>query len=177
MTLVVRHDRDTRSMANALRAEVRALDPKLPVSEVQTLRAVADRAVAQPRLTAGLVGAFATLALAVAMTGLYGVIALLVARRRQEIGVRLALGAQTRSILAMVLRRGFGLAALGAGIGVVGAMWLTRALQGMLYGVTTLDPVTYAAVPAILLGVAIIACIVPARRAAALDPVTALRDD
>lgn len=177
MTFVVRGSRDNASMSSALRGVIREMDPSLPVSEMQTLQAVADNALARPRLSAILVTVFAAVALAVAATGLYGVIALLVSRRRQEIGVRIALGAQTGTILTMVLRRGVQLAAIGVVTGMVGSFWVTRVLQGMLYGVTTLDPVTYAVVPLILFTIAILACLVPARRAAALDPLVALRED
>ncbi|MDA1082673.1 MAG: FtsX-like permease family protein [Gemmatimonadetes bacterium] len=177
MTFVVRGGRDTETMASALRGVIRAMDPSLPISDVQTLQAVAGRARARPRLSAMMVGVFAVIALAVATTGLYGVIALLVSRRRQEIGVRIALGAQTGTILAMVLRKGIWLATIGTVIGVAGSFWVTRLLQGMLYGVTTLDPVTYVVVPLILLGVATLACLVPARSAAALDPLVALREE
>ncbi len=177
MSIVVRSDRDTRTMAAALRATIRELDPNLPVAEVRTLRDVANQALATPRLATWLLGAFATIAILLAAIGLYGVVALLVARRRQEIGVRMALGAQAGSILRMVIGRGFRLAGMGALIGVTGAFFLTRLLQGMLYGVTRLDPVTFVVVPAFFALVVVLACLIPARRAAALDPLIALRED
>jgi putative ABC transport system permease protein len=177
MSLVVRSNRDTRTMATAIRAAIREMDPNLPVADLRTMRDVTDQALARPRLSAMLLGAFAAIALTLATTGLYGVIALLVAKRRQEIGVRMALGAQTGLILRMVLGQGFRLAGIGTAIGIAGAIALTSLLQGMLYGVTRLDPLTYVAVPAFFFAVTAAACLIPARRAAALDPLIALRED
>jgi putative ABC transport system permease protein len=177
MSVVLRSDRDTRTLAQSLRATIREMDPNLPISELRTLREVTNHALATPRLATWLLGSFAVIAIVLAATGLYGVVALLVARRRQEIGVRMALGAQASSILRMVIGRGMRLAGVGALIGVGGALFLTRLLQGMLYGVTRLDPLTFIVVPAFFAGIVVLACLIPARRAAALDPLIALRED
>jgi putative ABC transport system permease protein len=122
-----------------------------------------------------LLGLFAGVALALAGVGLYGLIAYSVARRTHEIGVRMALGAQRRDILGLVVRQGLRLAAVGLAAGLAGALALTRLLAGLVYGVSTTDPLTYAALSLFLLLVALLACLVPARRAAKVDPLVALR--
>jgi predicted permease len=183
MSFVVRTTRnrgrahDPRALVGHVRRAVHALDPKLPISDVQTLEQVAGDSLARPRFTTTLLGVFAALALTLATIGIYGVVSLLVTRRRQEIGIRMALGARRGSILQMVLRRGMVLAAVGLVIGLTGALWLTGALTSLLYGVTRFDPLTFAAAPALLAGVALLACVVPAARAAAVNPVIALRDE
>jgi ABC-type antimicrobial peptide transport system permease subunit len=124
-----------------------------------------------------LVGAFAVSALALALVGLFGVVSYSVAQRTQELGVRVALGAQRRDIMSLILRRGTGLAAVGVALGLLGAAWLTRFLGSLLYGVMPLDAVTYGAV-ALLLGLsAILATLGPARRATRVDPMMALRSE
>jgi ABC-type antimicrobial peptide transport system permease subunit len=177
MTLVVRTTGDPRALVAHVRRTVHALDPNIPLADVRTLQRVADDSLAQPRFTTTLLGLFAALALTLATIGIYGVISLLVTRRRQEIGIRMALGARRGSILQMVLKRGLGLAATGLAIGLVGALWLTGALTTLLYGVTRFDPVTFATAPALLGAVALLACVVPAVRAARVNPVVALREE
>jgi putative ABC transport system permease protein len=177
MTLIVRAEGDPRALVDRVRRTVRALDPNLPVADVRTLRQVADDSLARPRFTTTLLGVFAALALTLATIGIYGVVSLLVTRRRQEIGIRMALGARRGSILQMVLKRGLVLTVIGLAVGLVGALWLTGALTGLLYGVTRFDPLTFAAAPAMLAGVALLACVVPAMRAAAVNPVIALREE
>jgi len=142
---------------------------------MRALDEIASRAVSTPRFAASLLGAFALLALALAVVGVYGTVSLFVAQRGREIGVRLALGAEPREIIRLVLRQGLALAAMGAVIGLVAASLAARALTSWLYGVAPLDPVTFAAVPVVLGLATLAACIVPARRGAALDPITALR--
>ncbi len=128
-----------------------------------------------PRLTANLLGLFALLALAIAATGIGGVMALAVGQRKHEIGVRMAIGARPGEILRMILEQGMALAVVGIAIGLLGAVWLTRLLQQLLFEVTPTDPLTYLGV-AVLLGLAaLLACYVPARRAARVDPIVALR--
>jgi putative ABC transport system permease protein len=156
---------------------VRALDPRLPIADVRSLQRVADDSLSQPRFTTMLLTLFALLALTLAAIGIYGVISLLVARRRQEIGIRLALGARRRVILQMVVGRGMLLVAIGVAIGLAGAAWLTRVLGGLLYGVTRFDPLTFVTAPALLAGVALVACLLPAVRAAAVDPAITLREE
>jgi predicted permease len=175
MTIVLKTSGNPLAQAAAARAAVRALDPSLPVAEVRTMAEVTARALAQPRFVAFMLAAFAGLALALAALGLYGVITFLVSRRTQEIGIRMALGATQRAIVRQVLGEGVALAALGVTGGLIGAFWLTRFLSGQLYGVQRLDPLTFVVVPAVLLLVAVSATWLPARRAAAGSPLTALR--
>jgi putative ABC transport system permease protein len=178
MTFVVRTaGGDPRALVGHIRRTVRTLDPNIAVADVRTLARVAGDSLARPRFTTTLLGLFAALALTLATIGIYGVVSLLVARRRQEIGIRMALGARRGSILQMVLRRGMVLAAIGLVIGLTGALWLTGALTSLLYGVTRFDPLTFAVAPALLASVAVLACVVPAVRAASVNPVIALREE
>jgi ABC-type antimicrobial peptide transport system permease subunit len=142
-----------------------------------TLEQVTGDALSQARFTALLLGLFAALALTLATIGVYGVISLLVARRRREIGIRLALGARPAWILGMVVGRGMTLTAFGVITGVVAAAALTRVVANLLYGVTRLDPLTFAAVPVALTSVALLACVIPARRAARVSPNRRFREE
>ena len=145
------------------------------MSNVRTLEQDITRSVETKRQTLTLLGLFAAVALGLAALGLYGVLAHAVARRRQEIGIRMALGAQRKDVLRLILRNGMKLTLLGVGLGLMGAFALTRVLRNQLYQVATTDPGTFAAV-ALLLGlVAFFACLIPARRAAKVDPMVALR--
>ena len=177
MTFVIRTAGDPLAALGYVRQTVRSLDPSLPIADVRTLDAVASDALAQPRFTTLLLGLLAALALALATVGIYGVIALLVTRRRQEIGIRIALGARPASILGMVVRRGMALAGIGVAGGLVAAFLLTRLLASLLYGVTRFDVATFALVPALLASVALVACLIPAARAARVDPIVALREE
>jgi putative ABC transport system permease protein len=177
MTLVIHTVGDPLAAAGYVREAVRALDRNLPIADVRTLQRVADDALSQARFTTMLLGLFAGLALTLATIGIYGVISLLVTRRRQEIGIRMALGARKASILQMVVKRGMVLAAIGVALGVTGAIWITRVLTALLYGVGQFDPLTFAAAPVVLATVALAACLIPAVRAAAVDPVVALREE
>jgi putative ABC transport system permease protein len=177
MTLVLRTIGDPRNLAGPARALVSRLDPQLPVSDVQTLSDVLGRAVARPRFTTTLLGVFAALALLLAAVGIYGVIAYTVARRTHEIGVRLTLGAGRRDVVGMVVAQGVAPAAGGVALGVVIALLSTRVLAGLVYGVGTLDPATFVTVPLALLAVALVSSWIPARRAAAVDPVDSLRTE
>ena len=175
MTVVVRASSAPMALANALRAEVRALDKDLPVSKVRTMETVRADSIAQPRFRALLIVLFGAVALALATIGIYGVMAHSVARRTHEIGVRMALGAQTTDVLKLVLRQGVRLAVTGLLFGLGGAFALMRLVSGLLYGVSATDPLTFAIVPALLFAVAALACWIPARRAAKVDPMVALR--
>jgi putative ABC transport system permease protein len=175
MTLVVKTNGNPLGFAGALREAVRGIDRNLPVSDIRAMEAVAADALSQPRFVTFLLGVFAAIALALAAIGIYGTVSLLVAERTQEMGIRLALGAERSSILRMVLGQGLALTVAGLGLGLTGAIFLTRTLAGLVYGVGTLDPLTFAAVPAILCIVALLACLVPAVRAASVDPITTLR--
>ena len=175
MTLVVKTEGDPLAAAGAVRDAVRAIDRNLPVSDIATMHAVAASALAQPRFVTFLLALFAATALTLAAIGIYGTISLLVSERMPEMGIRLALGADRPTILRLVLGQGVVLTAIGLAAGVAGAVVLTRTLSGLVYGVGTLDPVTFIAVPAMLSVIALLACIVPARRAASVDPITTLR--
>jgi putative ABC transport system permease protein len=175
MNIVVRTQADAASMAGALRRALKDLDPALALFNVQTMDALLDAQVAQPRLTASLVGLFALVALLLATIGLYGVLAFVVAQRTREIGVRMALGARPREVLTLVLRNGAWLAAIGLAIGAAGAAALGRFMSSQLYGIDPRDPLTYAAVSTLLMAVALLASGIPALRATRVDPVVALR--
>jgi putative ABC transport system permease protein len=177
LTYVIRTSGDPLGVLGYLRQTVRSLDPTLPIADVQTLEKVMANSLSQARFTTTLLGLFAALALTLASIGIYGVIALLVSRRRQEIGIRMALGARPRSILAMVVRRGMLLAATGVAIGLLGAVALGSVLNSMLFGVSRFDPATFATVPVLLATVALVACLIPAGRAANVSPMVALRED
>ena len=175
MTLVIKTNGDPLGYAGAVREAVRGIDRNLPVSDIRAMAAVAAEALSQPRFVTLLLGVFAALALTLAAIGIYGTISLLVAERTQEMGIRLALGAERASILRMILGQGLWLTAAGLLLGLAGAVFLTRTLARLVYGVGTLDPLTFAAVPALLCVVAMLACLVPAIRAASVDPITTLR--
>jgi ABC-type antimicrobial peptide transport system permease subunit len=177
MTFVIRTAGNPLGVLPYVRQAVRSIDPNLPLAEVRTLDDVTTDALSQARFTTLLMSLFAGLALALATIGIYGVISLLVARRRREIGIRIALGARSGSILGMVVSRGMRLAAVGVGAGLVIAAGLTRVMASLLYAVGPLDPLTFTAVPAIVVCVALLACVIPAGRAARLDPIVALREE
>jgi predicted permease len=173
--LVVRTASDPLALAGPVRAEIRAMDASLPVANIRPMRDVVATALATPRLTGFLLGAFAVIALALAAVGIYGVLAYLVAQRTQEIGVRLAIGADRREVLGMVLGQGLKLTLAGIGAGVVAALGLTRLMQSLLFQVAAADPMTFAVVPVVLLAVALAASYIPALRATRVPPTIALR--
>jgi predicted permease len=175
MTLVVRADGDPMRLVNPIRAEVRRLDPRLPIANVRPMTEVVDASMATPRLTGSLLSIFAGLALVLASIGVAGVLAYLVSRRRREIGIRMALGASRANVLGLVLRRGLTYAGAGIAAGVGAALFLTRLMEGLLFGVAPRDPMTFVAVSGILLAIAAAASLIPALRAARVDPLEALR--
>ncbi len=177
MTLVARTTSSPEALAGSLRAVVAGVDPQVPVSRVRAMDEWIAESVARPRLTAVLLGAFAGLALLLGAVGVYGVIAYTVGERTREIGLRIALGAGVGDVVGMVLRQGALLAAAGIGAGLLASLAATRALAGLLYGVTATDPLTFAVVPAVLAAAALLATWLPARRASRVDPMTALRGD
>lgn len=177
MNLVVRSQVTPESLAGAVRETVSSLDPSLPVIGLQPLVSVVSRARARPRFLTLLLGIFAGVALLLAAVGTYGVMSYGVAQRTREMGIRMALGAEAERVKAMILRQGLAVAGLGLAIGVVGAFWLTRFLESLLFGVATRDPVTFVAVPLLLAGVAAAACWIPANRATRVDPVEVLREE
>ncbi len=173
-TLVVRGP-NVASLAPALRSQVQQLDKELPLSNLRLLEEVVERSTAAPRSYTLLLALFASMALTLAVVGIYGVMAYSVAQRTHEIGVRLALGAQTRDMLGMVIKEGMRLTLLGVALGLMAAWALTRWLNKLLFEVTPTDPLTIAFVAGFLIGVALLACYIPARRAMKVDPMIALR--
>ncbi|MPZ19142.1 MAG: FtsX-like permease family protein [Luteitalea sp.] len=173
--LVIRTAGDPIALAGAVREEVHRLDPSLPVANVRTMEAVVADATARSRLSSYLLAAFAALALFLAAIGLYGILSHVVVQRRSEIGVRVALGADRRTILQLFVGQGMRLTAAGVALGLVGALALTHLLRSLLFGVTTTDAPTFVVVPLLLVAVAALACYLPASRAARLDPATTLR--
>jgi putative ABC transport system permease protein len=175
LNVAVRTQVEPASFAATLRRAVTAIDANLPLFEVRTMEERLFESVAQPRFRTTLLGVFAALALVMAVVGLYAVMAVSVAQRTHELGIRVALGAQRRDVIGLVLRQGVKLVGIGVVIGLAGAWALTRVLTTLLYEVKPTDPLTFAAVPVLLIAVAILACWLPARQAASVDPLTALR--
>jgi putative ABC transport system permease protein len=177
MSLVVRTAGSPQTLLPVLRREVAALDRDIPLFNLVTMREVVRLAVSDTRLFGSMFAAFAVAALLLAAIGLYGVVAYSVAQRRQEIGVRIALGAQPRIVARMVLGHGIRLALLGVITGTAGALAMARAMGSLLYGVRPADPITFTIVPLLLAAVAVLASYIPTRRALHIDPMTALRQD
>ncbi|MGH9940805.1 MAG: ABC transporter permease [Pyrinomonadaceae bacterium] len=175
MTLVIRTAGDPLSLAAAAQREIQQMDKDQPVSDVRTMKAWLGESIARTRFGAMLLGVFATVALALAMVGIYGVMSYAVAQRRHEIGLRMALGARAADIFKLVISQGMILTLVGIGIGLVGAFALTRVMASLLYGVSATDPLTFGLITLLLAGVALLACYVPARRATKVDPMIALR--
>ncbi|MEP6915106.1 MAG: ABC transporter permease [Acidobacteriota bacterium] len=174
-TWIVRTGVDPAVMERQIRGAVRAIDPEQPVDHFRTLAEVRSASLESPRLTAALLGLFALLALVITAAGIAGVIAFSVNQRTQEFGIRMALGARRGSVLGMVLRQGISLVLVGLAIGMAGAVVLTRVLTTLLFGVQPTDALTFLAVSMVLVAVAAAACLIPARRAASVDPMVALR--
>jgi ABC-type antimicrobial peptide transport system permease subunit len=175
LAIFLRGHVDTATIPEEVRAVVQSIDPTLPVFGAQTLTETVSASLAQRRFSMQIVALFALTALLLAALGIYGVISYIVSERTHEIGIRLALGAQNTNIMQLVLRQGLGLAIAGAGVGLIGALIVSHLMTGLLYGVAPTDPVTFAGVAVLLLGVAMLACYIPARRAMRIDPLLALR--
>jgi putative ABC transport system permease protein len=173
--LIVRTSDDPRAVIPSLRSVAQASAPLAGLDSILTMEDRMMATLSRPRLYAVLLGTFAAFALAIAGVGLFGVLSYTVALRAREIGVRAALGASVGNIIALVVRQSMAIAGTGVAIGLVASFWLTGALQRFLYGVTPRDAASFAAVGAILVLVAIVASVVPARRAARVDPVKVLR--
>ena len=177
VSFVVRTSLDAVSLGRSLREVVSVVDPRAPVSRVATMRAIVDRSASRQRFVMLLLALFAGIAVALGVVGIYGVMSYAVAQRTAEIGIRMALGATPGDTLRLVLREGLGLAASGLVVGLIAAALSTRALAGLLYGVSPRDPLVFVAVPAGLAAIALLASYVPAKRATAVDPMRALRAD
>src|SRR5687768_16040471 len=175
MNVVVRTQGDPASFAGAVRKEVHAIDPDQPVAAVRTMNEWMDTSVSGPRYRTALLALFAFVALVLASTGIYGVMSYSVSQRTHEIGVRMALGARRSDVMKLVVLQGMTLVVIGVGLGLLGAIALTRVMSTLLFGVTARDPLTFAAVGALLVVVAFVPCYLPARRATKIEPLVALR--
>ena len=177
MTVVLRTTSDPLALAGAMRREVAAIDPDQSLSNLSTMSQLLAASVAQPRFSLLAFAVFAAIALVLASVGIYGVMSYSVSERTHEVGVRMALGARPGDVMRLVLGQGLRLALAGVAIGLMAALALTRVLTSLLYGVSATDPATLAMVVVLLTGVALLACYLPARRAARVDPVVALRQE
>lgn len=176
MTLLVRTATDPASIVPALRQAVWSIDPNQPISNVSTMEKIVADSIAQPRLNMALMALFGALALVLAAVGIYGLLSYAVTQRTQEMGIRMALGAQAGDVLALVLKQGMALAIIGQVIGLAGAFALTRLIRGLLFGVTPTDGTIFVAVAGVLTTIALLACYLPARRATKVNPLEALRN-
>lgn len=177
MNVVVRSATDPSGLAAAVTSRIRALDPDLPIYKMRTMGERVEASLAERRFSTLLLTLFAVLALGLAAIGIYGVLACLVSQGTRELGVRLALGATPRDLLLLVVRQGMSVAAAGMVLGLAGAFVLTRFMRALLFGVQASDPVTFVSIALTLALVALVACYVPARRAASIDPMISLRAD
>jgi putative ABC transport system permease protein len=175
MTFVLRTQMDPLAAVAAAQAQASAIDKTVPLFRIKTLDQYLAASIAQPRFNVLLLCTFASLALAIAGIGLYGAISYSVTQRTHEIGIRLALGAQPSQILKVVVAQGAALSCLGIGIGLLAALALTRLIASLLFNVRPHDPLTFTTVAALLIVVALFACVLPARRAMRVDPLVALR--
>jgi putative ABC transport system permease protein len=177
VAVVVKTTTEPSVMLTAMRQQVSQLDPALPIYDISTMKEIRDNNIAPERLNLGLLAGFATIALILAMIGLYGLLAFTVTQRQREIGVRMALGAQRFDVLNLVVGQGMRLILAGVAIGLLGSFALTRVLINVLFKVKPTDPLTLLAVTLSLCVVALLACYIPARRATKIDPMVALRCD
>jgi putative ABC transport system permease protein len=175
MTLVARTSGNPKALISAVKAQIQSVDSTIPVANIRTMDDVVGESVREPRFTTVLLGTFAALALVLAAIGLYGVISYAVTQRQHELGIRMALGARRTDVWRMVIGEGMALAGLGAGIGLVAALLLTRFLATLVFDVSTYDLATFTVVPLLICAVALLACYIPARRATRVDPMVALR--
>ena len=177
MTVVVQSSLDELQIQNALFRTIASLNPEVPASEVKPMQAVVSESVSTPASTTELFVAFAGLALVLGLIGIYGVLSFLVSRRTREIGIRVALGAQRRDVLWLIMKEGAKFSLIGISLGLVSALGVTRLLASELYGVSPADPVTFLAAAILMTVVTLLACYIPTRRAMRVDPLIALRQD
>jgi putative ABC transport system permease protein len=177
MSVVVRTSGDPNAFIPTLRSEVAALDANMPLSNVRSLEKHLGVSLLPARIAGAALGVFGVLGLLLASVGMYGVMAYAVSQRTREIGIRMAIGANASDVIRLIMRQGLTLVLIGTGIGLAAAVAASRALNGILYGGSTLDPLTFAAVPTVLIAVAALATFAPARRAAMVDPAITLRAD
>jgi putative ABC transport system permease protein len=175
MTLLVLSQSNQRPLVAAVREKISEVDPNLPVSGILSMDEVIGASVAQPRLIMQFVGVFAGFALLLAAIGIYGVMAYTVNTRKQEMGIRIALGATPADILRLVVGQGMRMTLIGVALGVAASLALTRLLASLLFGVSAADPVVFSVAAVVLGGVAFLACWIPARRATGVDPIIVLR--
>jgi ABC-type antimicrobial peptide transport system permease subunit len=175
--LVIRGTASTESIVAGLRAEVATIDASAPVYQITTMDALVDQSLARDRFTAVLLGTFAIVSLLLAAVGIYGVFAGDVAQRRKEIGIRVALGAPSAGVIALVIGSAVRRAAVGVALGAVVALAATRSMRALLFGVGSADPLSFGVVAVLLLLVAVVATLVPAMRAARVSPLVAIRTD
>ncbi len=172
---MVRTTANPSAMLPAVRDQVWAIDPNMPISAVRTLEQLVAESMSRTTFTMTMLGIAAVVALLLGAIGIYGVISYVVTQRRQEIGVRMALGARAQDVRGMVVHQGLAVVTVGVGLGLVAAAALMRLLAALLFEVSPLDPITFVSVPLVLLAVGLIAVFVPAKRAASVDPAEALR--
>jgi len=177
MTIVVRTAMEDSQFTPMLRQRIAAVNPDVPLSDVKPMGAVVSEAASTPASTTVLFTTFAALALVLGMMGVYGVLSFLILKRTPEIGLRIALGAQPKDVLWLVMREGAKLCAAGLALGLAGSFLVSRVISSELYGISPLDPATYAAVAGTITAVTMLACYIPTRRAMRVDPILALRHD
>jgi putative ABC transport system permease protein len=170
-------DREPAALINAIRLTVSKIDPEQAIHNIGTMEQRLSQSIAPQRFVALLLSLFATLALIQALIGIYGVMSYGVTQRRQELGIRMALGARPGDILSLVLRRGMKLTLIGIALGLMGAFASTRLLRDMLFGIKPVDPLTFAAMTLLLMCISLVACFLPARRATKVDPMNVLRSE
>jgi ABC-type antimicrobial peptide transport system permease subunit len=174
---VIRSGGDPAALTSTVRQRLRAIDPDLPIYNVQTMGERVADSLARRRFAMLLLTLFAGIALCLSTIGIYGVMAYLVTQGTRELGIRMALGCTPRGVAALVIRNGMGIALAGVALGVIGAFALTRFMSSLLFGIRASDPLTFGAVSLLLAAVALIASYVPGRRAARIDPMTSLRSE
>jgi putative ABC transport system permease protein len=177
MTFTVRTTLDPEQLVASVRRQTQTVDPNQPIYDIRTLEQLRAESIASERLNLTLLGVFAAVALVLALVGIYGVISWSVTQQTREIGVRMALGAQTGAVLRLVVGRGMALVGVGIALGILGALLLTRLMNSLLFGVSATDPGAFVSVTLLLAGVALLACLIPARRATKVDPMVVLRSE